>query len=591
MRFTKRTVLTSLLIGVAVLAAGSPGLAQQAPEDESKSTAPKTGSISGRVMNETGQPIPNAAVFISAPMALPQPRTTVTDDGGYFEVNGLDALLYLVNGSAPSYITAPREPDTPAPYYRIGDAVTITMFKGAVITGTVTSAIGEPMVQAGVRALLIRDAQGKTPSGPRFPFERTTDDRGVYRIYGLAGGTYLVSAGGRSSYGFSPNAYDNDAPTYAPSSTRDTAAEIVVRAGEEMSGVDIRHRGEPGHAISGIVSGPTAPNSTPNITLAQVVNGLPQASGFSYQPANSKGFAFYGVADGDYDLVAQSSLVAGETAASESRRITVKGADVSGIELVLKALASISGQVVLEISKADECKNKRRPSFAETLLVARRSEKNIPKDQLAFPTLFAQTSPDKAGDFVLRNLVSGQRDLSVRFFAKYWYLRSITRDDPAAPLPKTGAASRQKDVARNGITLKFGERVSGVKVTLAEGAASLRGAVKVSPAESVLPKLYLHLVPAEKETTEDVLRFFVTLVNADGSFVVNNLPPGRYWTLARVTADNEPRSDLKLRTSDEAAVRTRVRLAAEAVKKEIELKPCQNVIDFQVPFTSSSVKN
>ena len=56
------------------------------------------------------------------------------------------------------------------------------MLKGGVITGTVTSATGSPLVQAGVRAILIRDANGKPPTGPRFPAERPTDDRGVYRI-------------------------------------------------------------------------------------------------------------------------------------------------------------------------------------------------------------------------------------------------------------------------------------------------------------------------------------------------------------------------------------------------------------------------
>ena len=51
-----------------------------------------------------------------------------------------------------------------------------------------------------------------------------------------------------------PSVYDNDTPTYFPSSPRGTASEIAVREGEEVT-ADIQYRAEPGHAISGQVSG------------------------------------------------------------------------------------------------------------------------------------------------------------------------------------------------------------------------------------------------------------------------------------------------------------------------------------------------
>ena len=87
--------------------------------------------------------------------------------------------------------------------------------------------------------------------------EKTTDDRGIYRIYGLPAGNYLVWAGG-PTYNPGVDPYDTDVPTYAPSSTRDTATEITVRSGEETTNVDIRYRGEPGHIVSGTVNGPAS---------------------------------------------------------------------------------------------------------------------------------------------------------------------------------------------------------------------------------------------------------------------------------------------------------------------------------------------
>jgi hypothetical protein len=576
-------LVASFALALAVCA----GVAAQ--DDESKSPTPRTGVISGRVVNENGQPVPHAMVFVNSPTDPTQSRTTSSDDGGNFQVSGLDALVYTMSAMAPGHYLPSRDPESLPTYYRLGDSGTITLVKGGVITGTVLGPNGEPLVQARVRAIMIRDANGKPPAFGRFAIDRPTDDRGVFRSYGLPAGTYIVAAGGRATYGYSVNAYDSDAPTYAPSSTRDTAAEVSVRAGEETT-VDIRYRGERGHAVSGVVSGPIMQNSATSITLAPVVNGVPLANALSFQNFSNNSFAFYGVADGDYDLIAQSNF-GRDVVASEPRRITVKGADVTGLELVVKGLASISGRVTLETSTAAECKNKRQPSLAETMLVVRRNDKVTPKDQMSAANYFAQGSAGPSGDFTLRNLSAGQFNLQTRFFAKYWYLRSIARQVPGTAPARGGAPNRPTDAARNGISLKSGERISGLTVTLAAGAASLRGTVKPAEGESLPSRLYLQLAPAEKENAEDVLRFFTTPINADGTFAFNNLPPGRYWTLARITTDNDPQSDAKLRAPEEAETRAQIRRAAEAAKTTVELKPCQNVIDYQLPFKPVAAKN
>src|SRR5204863_2393266 len=116
------------------------------------------------------------------------------------------------------------------------------MTKGGVITGKVLAAEGQPIAAARVRAVLIRDVNGNRPQFTTSPLDRLTDDRGIYRLFGLSPGTYVVFAGGRGSSGYGINGYEKDAPTYAPSSTRDTAAEISLGSGEEKN-VDIRYRG------------------------------------------------------------------------------------------------------------------------------------------------------------------------------------------------------------------------------------------------------------------------------------------------------------------------------------------------------------
>src|SRR6266851_2329310 len=151
-----------------------------------------TGTINGRVVNESGQPLLGAIVYIRSAGSAIQARTTVTDSEGNFKVSNLDSAVYRVSASLPAYTTTPRDPDDPTNYYRPGDSVRLELIRGGVITGTVTTLAGEPIVAVRVRAYLIRDAQGQPPRGVITSFgERSTDDRGIYRIYGLAPGTYL----------------------------------------------------------------------------------------------------------------------------------------------------------------------------------------------------------------------------------------------------------------------------------------------------------------------------------------------------------------------------------------------------------------
>ena len=474
----------------------------------------------------------------------------------------------------------------------MGDSVRLELIKGGVITGTVTKSAGEPVVAVPVRAYMIRDSKGQ-PSRYGAPFrEQTTDDRGVYRIYGLPSGTYLVSAGGGSSpRGYTVNAYDTDAPTYAPASTRDAAVEVSVRPGEETANVDIRYRGEAGHAVSGTASSTLALDQTPgfNIMLSSVFNGTWQAGYSSYQLPGTRGFSFYGVADGDYDVTAQLFLPGGEYSISEPRRIKVKGADITGIELVTKALGSITGRMVLEESKAPECKGKRRPLFGETLVTPWHNEKNAPKDQPQFVWgLGGPTLPDKQGDFGMRNLAPGQYRFNARPMAKYWYLKSITWPASVIPTAKVMLPTRLVDAARNWTTLKPGDRLASLTVTIAAGAASLHGQIDLAEGQKLPPRLFVYLIPAEREQADDVLRYFASLVSTDGSFVLDHLSPGRYWVIAQAVSENESNVLSKLRLPDEAEARAKLLHDAEAAKIETELKPCQNVTDYRLAFKSAT---
>jgi hypothetical protein len=545
----------------------------------------RTGTISGTVVTESGQPLIGATVSVRPAGTSVIGRTTSSNSDGHFEVTGLDNSLYFVSANSPAYVTVPRGVETFAPTYRVGDTVRIELIRGGVITGTLTNSSGEPMVDVLVRAFMVRDASGKPTKGAVFSFGAwSTDDRGIYRIYGLAPGSYLVQAGGGGLRQQNVSATDMDAPTFAPSSTRDTAAEIQVRSGEEVT-ADIRYRAEPGHSISGTVK--TQNSNGAGISLSRVGDGLLPTNG-SFQGPGSKGFAIYGLADGEYEIAAQEAIAPTRTtfpdmAMSDPLRVTIRGADVSGLELVPKPLASIAGKVVLESSRLPECQNKRQPLFSETMisLIINRKDTEIAQSSL-IRSLMGSVVPDKDGTFTLKNIRRGQYTFSPRFFGRYWYLKSMSLASTTQQQNSAKQTALTKDVSKNWTPIKSGDRITGLTITLAEGAASIRGQLTVGEDQKPQSGLSIYIVPSERDKVDDPLRYFIQEIAGNGTFVLTSVPPGRYWLLAQQPQAESPTSTEKLRQPDALDARTKIRRAAEALKTEVELKPCQNVTDYKI---------
>jgi hypothetical protein len=580
--------ISSSLLAVVVLLGSIcfSTLAQQparAPETTSEVT---TGAITGRVVNERGEPMPGASVFVRAVGFMGASRTTSADTEGNFRLNGLEAQLYTVSAYSPAYVFQLQDSESPTNYYRIGDSIKIELIRGGVLTGTVTNAAGEPLV--GIRVRALRIAEGSGPGRPTRVVsngfgDRPTDDRGMYRIYGLTAGTYIVSAGGAGTQqSIQLNPFEADVPTYSTSSTRDNAAEYNVRSGEETI-ADIRYRNDPGRTISGNVR-VNGQNGAAVMLFSTDSIDVPASS--AYQMPGTRGFALTGIGDGEYTVYAQempassnSSGVLPDISVSEVKRIVVKGADVTGIELTPRPLGVVNGVVALEPSKAPECQNKRKPLFTEMLIELQRNPKDV---DLAAALLRLNATPlrvDAKGAFQMRNVLPARYRFNPRFYARYWYLQSITTGS-AAPAAKAVA---RNDAAANWTGVRAGEQLSNITITLAEGAASIRGKIPVGEGATVPSSAVVYLVPAEREKADDVLRYFVTEVASDGAFMLNSLPPGRYWSLLQTPAPAEIATLTKLRLPESAEARTKLRRTAETQRSDVELKPCQTLNDYQLP--------
>lgn len=539
------------------------------------------GTITGRVVSEDGAPLSAVTVMLSpyaSSSASRSFKTALTDEEGNFHFPNLPQRSYSINVlESRGYLSPPRPSNFPQPIYRLGDNAIIRMSRGGVITGRVSYASGDTMISVYVMALRIRDAEGAPLRSQNYYRSRMTDDRGVYRIYGLQPGTYIVAVNhsGASFYG-QQTPFDGDAPTYHPSTTRDTATEIQVSAGIEVSGVDIRHRGEQGRVISGKVTGSAESTYLSNVALLTFPAGMHAGITASKPGDGDSGFAFLGIPDGEYELVADHGSQDGESnSRSEPRRVTVRGADVTGIELRMLPMASIAGRVVLE-SSPNACDPKAKNSLEELTLNPRREEK--PTDSPAQSPRFQQIFvPNEKGEFKMNALPAGRFRIEPNLPNENWFVKSVSSVSTSTGV--AGKPSAATDLARSGALLKSGERLSGVTVTIADGAASLRGKIVAAKDGGKLPsRLRIHLVPAETSATENVLRYGEASTN-DGSFAFTNFAPGKYWLLARTVPDNEPADRLPPPAAWDSAERAKLRKEADAAKNEIELKACQRITD------------
>ena len=537
-----------------------------------------TGSINGRVVADDGQPMSRVPVIVVASGAnsanntdaakiMSSMRRQLTDNDGRFQADGLPPAAYQILVQAPGYVMTAFENPLAVPAYRIGDAPTILMRKGAAITGRVTDAAGRPLVGIRVAAepaegsgFMMQMLSAGSSTANLQP--RTTDDRGQYRLYGLPPGRYIVAANGAALMDPQPNPYGSQAPTYHPSATRDAATIVTLNSGGEASGIDIRFRGSVGYAVSGKLKGMAAGEGmVSNVTTIQLKQGNADnilATTMLFPIGGNDGFAFYGVPNGEYELLAQQVVLKDQsTLRAIPLRVTVNNGDVTNLNLPLSAMAMISGKLVMAEPAAPACKDARASEFNEATLRLERAPAT--KKQPELRALFgeaAQSFVEENGAFRFFGLAAGTFWVKPDLPSPQWYVKSLAAEKPATVS------------ATNGISLKAGEKLATLTLTLATDGTQLQG--RVIAADKVRQ---VFLVPAEAEAP--VHRFAETVSANDGGFSFTSLAPGKYWLVTRPAAkpDEAPRQPLAWNAMERAKL---VKEAA-AANQAIELKVCQSL--------------
>lgn len=513
--------LSRISVAVAALAISITTSSQNSFAQETKKEP--TGSIAGRI-TVGDKPVPRAIVLLRPSdnpygplMTPPGASRATTDEDGRYRITRVPAGTYSVVPSTPAFVV-PSDSSFGQPGKSVtlseGEAVDdmdFSLTRGAVITGRVTDAEGRPVIDQRVELMLV-DEQGKRLPSFR-PNSFGTDDRGVYRVYGLSPGLYKVSLGdspdgGMVRVGFGGSVYSR---TFHPGvSDESKAAVIEVKAGGEATNVDIKMGGASktytatGRIIDADTGKPLADLLYGHGAIVGQQSSI-GSFGWSNNRSNKNGeFLLEGLSPGRFAaFVVNTEQV---DFYSDPAVFEVADADVTGLEVKVRRGSSISGIVVIDGANDPELLAK-TPNL--TLRV-------VPTGQnLSAPNLSPiRINPD--GNFRITGLRPGQ----VRIFLS------------GSPLPKGFTLLRvERDgvVMQNGIEIGPGENVAGVRVTVGYGTGVIRGDVKIEGGQLAADtrlRIIARRLDAETSTPA------TAAVDARGRFSIEGMMPGDYEVTA-----------------------------------------------------------
>ena len=392
-----------------------------------------------------------------------------TDAEGRYRITGLPPGKYVITPMAPAYVLLditnfpPGKPLT----LSAGDSVEDTDFKvlrGGVITGRVTDADGNPVVMEPVRVTPVdpKDAQRRSRFFSVDERDIATDDRGVYRVYGIQPGRYHVYVGSEGRTLRAPGAryYRR---TFHPSAADESQAKVVeVTLGGEVTDVDIT-LGAPektfrvsGRFVYADTNQPVAVSSFGYGMLDPATgNALGEYMGGS---SNARGeFRTDGLAPGRYRLFAYPGPLDSVDWYSDSLPFEITDSDLSGLVVKLHRGSTVSGVVTVEGVRD-------RAAAARMLTGVRVYGSASPRGggEDRGPWGFVKpvaVGPD--GSFQVTGVRPGRLLLSVS--------TAEVKGLAFSRVEVNGAEQRE------GITITEGAQVSGVRVVLLYGNATLRG--------------------------------------------------------------------------------------------------------------------
>ena len=355
---------------IALLMAALIVQAQAPARDSRPAVSLATGTIAGVVVSDEADPRPlrRARVVLNG-QGMDTPRMVITADDGSFAFDRVAPGRVTVGAAKDGYVamnygsTRTGRPGTGIPIAeRQSVRITLRLPRGAVLTGTVTDVDGLPAQGIAVTALTRRylgqQGEARYVYAVTTPAPVLTDDRGIYRIYGLPAGEYLVAAQSPARQaGLAPElrtlsrgvVSDRSlvmAQAFHPGVTDVAlASRLTLRAGEERGGIDLVLQYVPLATVSGVVAMPA--DSQPPIVTLQRSNSVAGAAQGRSARADAEGrFTLAGIAPGEYTMFAIANATPGWFFASGD--VTVDGEDQTNVALSMAPALTIAGRLAFE---------------------------------------------------------------------------------------------------------------------------------------------------------------------------------------------------------------------------------------------------
>ena len=471
-------------------------------------------TVSGKVTLK-GKPAPSVVVG----MRLSQPGDgdptfkATTDQDGNYRISDVPAGSYGVAPVAPPFVIADANNSRGQTVVIAEDekveGIDFELLRGGVITGKITDADGHPVVGERVNLQSVNERNQRGQIYP-VPANFQTDDRGIYRIFGIRPGHYKVSIGDAENFGSRPGRGRPAFPTtFYPDTTDPAKATLIeIEEGTEATKIDIT-LGEAvqGFSVNGRIvdgeSGKPVPNVS--ISLSKIVtidanNSSSNGGGTGARSDTQGEFRLEKLPAGKYSISIESppeSDLKGEPVTFD-----VVDQDLTGLVIKTSTGASLSGTVVFEGIRDKNAAAAMGRAYLSALI--HRDESNRSWSR-------AEWIPAD-GNFRLGGLEAGIANFSVGTMstAKGLTISRVERDGVVQP---------------NGIQIQAAEHISGIRVIVAYINGSIRGVVKLE--NGTLPpggRLMIQLTKPEDPN----VRVQPQIVDSRGHFLIEGLAAGDY---------------------------------------------------------------
>jgi protocatechuate 3,4-dioxygenase beta subunit len=476
-------------------------------------------TITGKVTIK-GKGAPGVAVVLALDVDETQRITryrAYSDDTGTYRITNVPPGNYRAQTAAPGFVAVDA---LPSPFGKSTallinkdetvENIDFELVRGGVITGKVTDSDGRPLIEETVSISSAESNLSYVISSRR---GTRTDDRGIYRIFGIPPGNYKVAAGTNE---LSPSRERSAfRQTFHPDATEASQATIInVSEGSETTNVDITLKGvDRVYSVRGrIIDGDTG-RPVANVSYGIKVYLNPNhSSGLSDgSVSNSNGeFKWENLRPGKYAVYVNTSLDSDWRA--EEAPFEVNDRDVTGLVIKTIKATTVSGVIIVEGTN-------------DKGVLAKLSRASVSiRVETEDKTTFSSSSrmlPD--GSFRFSGLLAGVATFEVE--GRGLGLVRVERNGVVHPA---------------GIPIRNREQISGLRLIVHYGDASIRGVLKL-PNDAPLPanaKFFVSLRRIGELDQSDSLR--PAEVDARGQFVAEGLLPGTYEVTAESYTPNKP---------------------------------------------------